>query len=669
MRTFIKSTLLCLLPLFSMAQIDPTWGYITAQQANSLKRSVQTEKNDTLRMATYRSLGFYYQEAIPDSGLYFHEKQLALAKKLNMKLWLADAYSQTAFTLDEEGDLTKAYEYYTEAMKLASDEKNESDNWRPWTFSNSKNSREARISILGINYQMMGNLWGNLGEKEKQRSYYLEAVKLGKSINNGKVVYLGYYSFATILPLDSVILFQNKALKFANAARFPRIGSTYNNLAGIFLYKKMFDSAYIYSHKAISIQKENNMLNALSFTYARLSYQFRIQNQADSCHFYANKALEVAQTTGNGSDLLLAYRRLSAAYKLKGETDQALKFQRLSYTLNDSLKNLEIENLTKYQKFSFNEQLRLKKLDEENTAYANNLKMMGLLAVLGGIMVVAFILYRNNRQKQKANAVLETTLANLKSTQAQLIQSEKLASLGELTAGIAHEIQNPLNFVNNFSEVSAELVQEIKEERQKPKENQDETLVDEIFNDISQNLQKITLHGKRASSIVKGMLEHSRASSSVKELTDINQLADEYLRLSYHGLKAKDKDFNSDFQLIADENLPKIEVIPQDIGRVLLNLINNAFWAVKTVEKPLVTMKTEQSKNQLIIKVSDNGTGMSEDIKAKIFQPFFTTKPTGQGTGLGLSLAYDIVTKGHGGTIEVESVQGEGTTFIVKLPI
>ena len=677
MRTFIKSTLLCLLPLFSMAQIDPTWGYITAQQANSLKRSVQTEKNDTLRMAAYRSLGFYYQEAIPDSGLYFHEKQLTLAKKLNMKLWLADAYSQTAYTLVADGDLTKAYEYYTEAMKLASDEKNESDNWRPWTFSNSKNSHEARISILGMNYQMMGNLWGNLGEKEKQRSYYLEAVKLGKSINNGKVVYLGYYSFATILPLDSVILFQNKALKFANAARFPRIGSVYDNLAGIFSNKKMFDSAYIYSHKAISIHKENNMLNALSYAYTRLSYQFRIQNQADSCHFYANKALEVAQTTGNGSDLLFAYRILSAAYKLKGETDQALKFQRLSYTLNDSLKNLEIENLTKYQKFSFNEQLRLKKLDEENTAYANNLKMMGMLAVLGGIMVVAFILYRNNRQKQKANAVLETTLANLKSTQAQLIQSEKLASLGELTAGIAHEIQNPLNFVNNFSELSVELVKEIQEERQKTKEERDEALENELFSDLSQNQEKINLHGKRASSIVKGMLEHSRTNSGIKELTDINQLADEYLRLSYHGLRAKDKDFNADFELIADKNLPKIEVIPQDMGRVLLNLINNAFWAVnerskkgETGYEPKVTVSTQLKANsQLLIAIKDNGTGMTDEIKAKIFQPFFTTKPTGQGTGLGLSLAYDIVTKGHGGTIDLETKEGGGTEFIIQLPI
>ena len=274
------------------------------------------------------------------------------------------------------------------------------------------------------------------------------------------------------------------------------------------------------------------------------------------------------------------------------------------------------------------------------------------------------------KQVTERTAELNQSLNVLKSTQAQLIQSEKLASLGELTAGIAHEIQNPLNFVNNFSEVSSELVDEMNQELEKG----DIIEAKEIANDLKQNLEKINHHGKRASSIVKGMLEHSRTSSGVKELTDINKLADEYLRLSYHGLRAKDKNgsttrFNSDYKTNFHENLPKIEVIPQDMGRVLLNLISNAFWAVKTVEKPLVVVKTEQTNNQIIIKVTDNGTGMTDEVKAKIFQPFFTTKPTGQGTGLGLSLAYDIVTKGHGGTLEVENVEGEGTTFIVKLPI
>jgi two-component system, NtrC family, sensor kinase len=285
--------------------------------------------------------------------------------------------------------------------------------------------------------------------------------------------------------------------------------------------------------------------------------------------------------------------------------------------------------------------------------------------------------------------VLESALEQLKATQAQLIQSEKLASLGELTAGIAHEIQNPLNFVNNFSELSVDLAKELKEEMDKSPltpeggiiiSSKDKDYICEILNDLSQNQQKINHHGKRASSIVKGMLEHSRMSTGVKELTDINVLADEYLRLSYHGLRAKDKDFNADFKTEFQDSLSKIEVIPQDLGRVLLNLINNAFYAVNQRKQlasssqldasytPSVFVSTQQVGNQIIIKVKDNGTGMPESVKAKIFQPFFTTKPTGQGTGLGLSLAYDIVTKGHGGTLEVVSTEGVGTEFIVSLP-
>ncbi len=304
-------------------------------------------------------------------------------------------------------------------------------------------------------------------------------------------------------------------------------------------------------------------------------------------------------------------------------------------------------------------------------------------ALLIGASIRWYILYRSKALRRE-NLILEEKVAvrtkqlekslhNLKSTQTQLIQSEKLASLGELTAGIAHEIQNPLNFVNNFSELSVDLVNDLKEEIEKPE--QDKVYIEELFTDLSQNQEKINHHGKRASSIVKGMLEHSRASTGVKELTDINKLADEYLRLSYHGMRAKDKEFNADYELIIDENLPKIEVIPQDMGRVLLNLINNAFYAVNQRKllsndvsyTPSVLVSTEQGDNQIIIKVKDNGTGMSEATKAKIFQPFFTTKPTGQGTGLGLSLAYDIVTKGHGGTLEVESTEGVGTEFKIQL--
>ena len=277
---------------------------------------------------------------------------------------------------------------------------------------------------------------------------------------------------------------------------------------------------------------------------------------------------------------------------------------------------------------------------------------------------------------QQKEAV-ENTINELKTTQTQLIHAEKMASLGELTAGIAHEIQNPLNFVNNFSEMSVELAQELNEELDKDLIDKD--LVKELMGDLIQNQEKINHHGKRASSIVKGMLEHSRTSTGTKELTDINALADEYLRLSYHGLRAKDRSFNADFKTVFDESLPKIELVSQDFGRVLLNLINNAFYAVGKREKrekeigdsfkPIVTVSTEKINNQVVIKIKDNGTGMPEAVKAKIFQPFFTTKPTGEGTGLGLSLAYDIVTKGHNGTIDVQSAENEGTEFTIKLPI
>jgi two-component system NtrC family sensor kinase len=266
---------------------------------------------------------------------------------------------------------------------------------------------------------------------------------------------------------------------------------------------------------------------------------------------------------------------------------------------------------------------------------------------------------------------LETTLEELRQTQNQLIQQEKLASLGELTAGIAHEIQNPLNFVNNFSEVSTELLQELKEELAEVPE-----IAQEILEDLNQNLEKISYHGKRASGIVRNMLEHSRASTGERQSVNLNALAEEYLKLSFHGLRAKDKSFNSDFKLVPDESLPEIQVIPQDLGRVLLNLCNNAFYAVQKRAsekqegyKPLVTVSVQKVNNKAKITVGDNGTGIPEDVISKIFQPFFTTKPTGQGTGLGLSLSYDIITKGHGGEITVNSKEGEGTQFIITLPL
>ncbi|MBN3520994.1 hypothetical protein JYB62_13375 [Algoriphagus lutimaris] len=302
-----------------------------------------------------------------------------------------------------------------------------------------------------------------------------------------------------------------------------------------------------------------------------------------------------------------------------------------------------------------------------------------LVQNLADAFSVAYARYEDFKQLEDAKSKIEYTLSELKSTQAQLIQSEKMASLGELTAGIAHEIQNPLNFVNNFSEVSDELVDEMNEEL----ENGDIEEAKAIGKDLKENLSKINLHGKRADAIVKGMLEHSRANKGEKAPTDLNALVDEFVRLSFHGLRAKDKSFNADFKLDLDPNLPKVNLVASDIGRVILNLVNNAFYAVhekaKTVNadsdyKPIVTVSSTYSPlageqgGVVELSVQDNGPGIPDSIKEKIFQPFFTTKPTGSGTGLGLSLSYDIV-KAHGGEIIVKSSAEKGTVFILTLPI
>jgi signal transduction histidine kinase len=320
-------------------------------------------------------------------------------------------------------------------------------------------------------------------------------------------------------------------------------------------------------------------------------------------------------------------------------------------------------------------------LEKQNFFFFNSL--------LGINVTIFFILLAYENGKSLALVKMQKKNADLLSAQAQLIQSEKMASLGELTAGIAHEIQNPLNFVNNFSEVSNELLDEMQEELAAGNFQ----VAKEIAADVKQNLEKINHHGKRAEGIVKGMLQHSRSSNGKKEATDINLLADEYLRLAYHGLRAKDKAFNSDMKTDFDDSIKTITIIPQDIGRVVLNLVNNAFYAVNEkaiaakasgdiAYKPLVSLATKKKKNSIEITVTDNGKGMPEAIKDKIFQPFFTTKPTGQGTGLGLSLSYDIV-KAHDGELKLETEIDEGnpnqigkgvtagqagTTFTILLP-
>jgi signal transduction histidine kinase len=456
-----------------------------------------------------------------------------------------------------------------------------------------------------------------------------------------------------------------------------------NMLIGmIWLQRKNYDSTLYYYRKSLAISSHFENYTNLRACFANLSsYYLTAKPEPDSAIYYTHAWLKILEKTGN-TNLGTAYSSMSEAYKLKNNKDSVIKYQTLSISEKDKSYNKRETALNSLQNMALVEQEQMMLLKEMEVERKNQLRISVIAAGLILFGLISLILYNTNLKKQKANKVLETTLADLKSTQAQLIQSEKMASLGELTAGIAHEIQNPLNFVNNFSQLNTELVAEGLEAISSGNMRD----AGEVLGILAENNVKILQHGKRADAIVKGMLQHSQKGSGAKEPTNINTMADEYLRLAYHGFKAKDKSFNVIIKTDFDQSIGKIDIIPQDIGRVLLNLVNNAFYAVDEKKKqigdgyePEVTVSTgllnalenqpiRHSVNSLIISVRDNGNGIPQNIVDKIFQPFFTTKPTGQGTGLGLSLSYDIV-KAHGGEIIVYSKEGEGTKFSVVIPV
>ncbi len=677
-------------PALLIAQQKTYWRHPSKQQVDSFKNQLN-HTNDTTRMYLCREIGMYYQEIQRDSSLYFFQQSLLFAQKLKLKLWEAEAYSRVGFTLLNLGNYPGSLQAFLNAKSIAEDIESEKNIWHISVFSKNENPFVARMTVLGCIHDHLGILYFFTGDMEKRLLHYFEAIKIAENINDSTLFSLTSMNlgeaYMNLNKLDSALIFEQQALQyFQESAYSEYIGFNFILIGEIYLQKADYTSAKDYFKKSIQTNMEQQNLNFLSLSYTSLSNLFLIMDQTDSSLYYAKKGLEVLEDLGSPKRLLNAYISLSASYKKLNDIDSAFLYQGLAMALKDNLNNNEKINL--FQGIGFEERIRIRELESNKIITQNKIRIYSLLVGIVILFLIAFILYRNNRNRLKANKVLlqqkkeieeekkiaEEALLQLKSTQSQLIQSEKMASLGELTAGIAHEIQNPLNFVNNFAEVSKELAEELNEEVLKTK--MDTELISEIAGDLVTNQEKINHHGQRASGIVKGMLEHSRTSTGKKELTDINVLADEYLRLAYHGLRAKNKSFNADFKMEFDETLLKINVVSQDIGRVLLNLINNAFYAVSEASakedkdyKPEVIVKTKKNDKLIEISVQDNGGGIPKDIVDKIFQPFFTTKPTGSGTGLGLSLAYDIITKGHNGHLEVETEEGMGTRFIVRLPI
>jgi signal transduction histidine kinase len=623
-----------------------------------------------------RTLGFCYirlsrnEEAIP-----LFKESFSLFESLNDLEGQAVIYEYLSIIQRNRGDLGGSLELLLKALAINEENK----------FSENE----------GTNHYQLGVTYKHLGDFEKSLDHLYQSMSIWREIRNdlyvaysinviGAIYFeTGDYKQALDYFLQGLVARRQGGDKWGEAGSLDNIGFTYlklkdheqaieyckqsleitkstgdkrgqaNTLLHLAeIYEQLSDNqqAEKFSHESLEIRKagddKRGEVEVLLFLAGLDHKNRRVVLQ------YLENAIKIAEEIKANDLLSKARHLLYVQYKDDGDFKEALNQLELHIaieaelhknTINQKILNLEITHKAEEAKKEA-DAIRLR--NEELTTL--------------------------NQQIEEQKKKLEQTLADLKATQAQLIQSEKMASLGELTAGIAHEIQNPLNFVNNFSDVSNELLAEMKEELAA---GNTQHAID-IADDVKENLEKVLHHGKRADAIVKSMLQHSRASSSKKEPTDINILTEEYLRLAYHGLRVKDKTFNAAFKTEFDSRVGKINVIPQDIGRVVLNLINNAFYAVNEkniqIQKgydPTVTITTRKINDCIELCVADNGNGIPQKVLDKIFQPFFTTKPTGQGTGLGLSLSYDIITKGHGGELKVNTKEGEGSEFIIQLPV
>jgi signal transduction histidine kinase/tetratricopeptide (TPR) repeat protein len=557
----------------------------------------------------------------------------------------------------------------------------------------SVDNAEQANSLLNIayNYKNLAVIYTRLGDDENTLTSYKKAMEATKKLGSGRQLGNLHNSIAiwyiTNKKYREAVEELKQGLEVGRKNNFSSYDMAFleGNLSTAYMNLDSFGLVAPLAFRALNEFESSDDIEGMAWCNSMLADVFLKKNNPDSAIWYASRGLKQAIETGTIEYMRDNSESLADAYAFKNDFKNAYKY-RLDYiNYRDSILNADIQKKAGFLQYKYDlekKQAQITALNQEKRI--QKIFLISTLIVLLLIIVSVFMLVRNIRHKQEANKLLtkqkqlieeqrdqtNKAMTVLQQTQKQLIQSEKMASLGELTAGIAHEIQNPLNFVNNFSEVNKELADELVQEIEKGNHADAKA----IAKDIKDNVEKINHHGKRADGIVKGMLQHSRSSSGVKESTNVNTLAGEYLRLAYHGLRAKDKSFNAILKTDYDESIGNINIIPQDIGRVVLNLINNAFYVVDEKKKqsagrgyePTVSVSTKKVNDKVQIKVSDNGNGIPQKVLDKIFQPFFTTKPTGQGTGLGLSLSYDIV-KAHGGEIKVETKEGEGSEFIITL--
>lgn len=642
-------------------------GFAALNRAEALLGKV----NDELVVRYWMALARLNTQLDNKRVLVYYFKADSISKKLTDKVLTARLQrSISSVYATSLSDYPRAMEWILKSIKTAEDANSLNELANSWinlasyyvVMGDHKNGlvyykKALEANKILDNKSLSSTIYNNIGERYRLLGNYPEAIK----------------AYKQQLALSNLTPYVTELVE--------------SNLADVYVRMGNLPLAFKYAFYSLHLAEGIDDTEGIAWIDGILGRAYIKFNKPDSAVYYGNKGLAAAQKTGTIEFSRDNYGVLQNAYAQKKDFANAYKYQGLYVVYRDSMVNSEVSNHASLLQYNYSlakKQAQITSLNQDKQA--QRYFIIGALIVLGLIIITVIILLRNNRQKQKANILLgkqkhmieeqrdqtNKALADLQLTQKQLIQSEKMASLGELTAGIAHEIQNPLNFINNFAEVNREMIEEMAEELKNG--NIDNALA--VAADIKANEEKINHHGKRADGIVKGMLQHSRASSNTKELADINKLADEYLRLAYHGLRAKDKSFNTELITRFDDTLPLVSIVPQDVGRVLLNLFTNAFYAVQQKQKtdgpaykPEVILTTYAKNGQVLIKVKDNGNGIPDEIKDKIMQPFFTTKPTGEGTGLGLSMSYDIIVKGHGGTINTDTKNGEYTEFTLALPL
>ena len=625
---------------------------------DSLKLNLsQSQKEDTNRVIALFAVADYYGFIQFDSCLYYASKTASLSKKLGYEYGDYLGYTATFHGFNSKGN-------YPMALKVALQ-----------CLNQAEKLKEKRPEALSQAHYFMGLLNREMQNYEDAKIQFKESIdwqiKIGQPTGDVFASYsqLGIL-YATLKQMDSAMAYAQLGYSLGQhitkqfRAYYPlAIGA----LGNIYASKGNFELADKYFRDAINLSKLFGNIYFQCRNYNNLATLFDKSGKRDSCIFYATISLQYCQQHNFAEFTLDASRLLSKNYQTENMSDSTLKYLQIMLVARDSV--FSQSKGQQFRQLAFDEILHERDIDKEKERYQNQVRFIALITAALVLLLLSIIFFFTSKRRLSDKTKIEQSLKDLKSVQAQLIESEKMASLGEVTAGIAHEIQNPLNFVNNFSQVNEELLEELKNEVAKG--NLDE--ITTISKDIIGNQKKITQHGKRAEMIVRSMLQHTRTSTGQKEPVNINMMAEECLKLSYHGLRAKEKSFVANLQMDFDQNLGLVSVIQQDMVRVFVNLFNNAFYSMNEKTRlhingyePVISVSTKRMNGKIEINIKDNGMGISKTVLDKIFQPFFTTKPTGQGTGLGLSMSYDII-KVHNGELIVNSTEGEGAEFLIRI--